>query len=203
MRTYLFLLFTMILSAAQATTIAPVNLEKTVKSSESAFEGTVKSVAVVQTPQGWGEEIVMTVSDPIFGKVKKDGEVRWIQYRVSEELRLAGMPLFQEGQKRIVFLSGPGRGTEYRAPYALGYGNFYPAGEGKAANEFLNRGLFDGVDRKALAEKIAQADPKIQKLSAEEQKIATQSLETALDFAGGAPVSKSLLKRAAKALKAN
>ncbi|MEO8376986.1 MAG: hypothetical protein ABI579_04885 [Candidatus Sumerlaeota bacterium] len=141
-----------------ATTVAPTNLAKIIKYTENGFVGTVKSVEVVQTDNGWADKVTAEIGQNVLGTAQGGQTIVWYQARMSEKFPIAGMPKYEIGGEYLIFLAGRGRGTDFQAPYALGQGCFKVTrgadGSVSAKNENGNTNLMRGLDAKKVADTV-------------------------------------------------
>ncbi|PKO17604.1 hypothetical protein CVU37_08975 [candidate division BRC1 bacterium HGW-BRC1-1] len=201
---------TLLVSAAgiaNAVSMLPVNLAQIVENTEKAFVGTIQSVEVVETPNGWAEKVTATVKEAVLGEVKAGDTVSWLQYRMGEVARLAGMPKYAAGEEHLIFLAGKGLGTDFQAAYGLGQGSFrvhrnVDTGEAFVRNEFMNSQLFKGVDTEALATAIVDNDPVQRRLTASEKTRVTTRRAAQLTLQNYGASDLDGIKAAAQAMKA-
>src|SRR3954466_14776379 len=102
-------------AVANAVSMQPANLGLIVQYTENGFVGKAVSSTPVQTSQGWADEIVFEVTDPIIGKVHKNEKVTWRQVKSGENIPLAGMPSYQPGSEYVIFLTAKAPGSELQA----------------------------------------------------------------------------------------
>ncbi len=187
--------------------MVPVNLAQIVQYTEQAFVGTVLSSTTIQTPEGWGDQVVMRVTEPVLGAARAGEQVQWVQARSSEQAALPGMPQLQVGASHLIFLSAKVNGSPFQAPYALGQGTFAisqdeKTGESKARNDFMNQNLFVGLDTTAIAKAVVEADAASKGLGTAEKALRASQVHSNLQPGKSGSTSLAALKSAARTLKA-
>lgn len=190
-------------SAAFALSTIPVNLGLIVQFTENGFVGTPVSTEVVDTPQGWADKITFKVTEPIVGSAKKDDTVSWLQIRSSQNVPMAGMPKYTNGQEYAIFLAAKAEGSALQAPYALGQGTFKiernsATGAAVAVNSQGNASLFNNIDTQQLSVAIADNQPGTR--SPSEKAAKAQQIQGSLSSVGG-PINLDTLKVAAQTIK--
>jgi hypothetical protein len=195
-------------SVSFAVTMVPINLAQIVELSDKAFVGTVASVKVVKTENRWADEITVKVTEPVLGAVQAGDTVTWQQFRTNENIRLPGVPQYQEGGEYLVFLAGKATPRGFQAAVGLGQGSFRvhrntQTGQALARNEFMNAQLFEGLDTDLVAGAVVDQEPAAKSPSQEPraQKVKRVGVTLANRQAGASDLPS--LVAAAKAMKAN
>jgi len=165
----------MIASNLSATTLRPANFVEVVEKSSTSFHGVVSSVVEQESKLGPAELITVEISEAISGLDEKQKSVSWLQFKGDKKFRIPGMPVFQEGQEVIIFLSKSSETSDLQAPIALGHGVFRVAkdedtGKTYASNEFSNASLLKELDVGKLAAEVAKQKSAGKNLSDDEMK---------------------------------
>jgi hypothetical protein len=183
----------------------PANLGLIVQYTESGFVGKAVSTTQVQTSQGWADEIVFEVTDPIIGKLHKNEKVTWRQVKSGNSLPLAGMPSYQPGAEYVIFLTAKAPGSELQAPMALGQGTFSVSRDEKGAafarNDFQNASLLQDMDVDALSEAIVDDNSGGLPLQASDRAKKVVEVKSRLQNRQAEGTDLGTLKDAAKTLK--
>ena len=191
---------------AGATSLAPVNFAQIVEKTEKAFLCTIGTVELQQTSNGWADKVTVKVTESWIGSANAGDTVSWLQYRLSEDVPLPGMPVYKPGEEHLIFLSAKGLGTDFQAPYALGQGSFTvhrdkENGQAYVRNAFANQGLFSGVNTGELSAVIVDDQPSAKSSTAEAKAIEAKRVDSQLKSLRAGATELGALKNAALALK--
>jgi len=142
--------------AAHATKLKPQNLTQLIADSQSIVAGKVTRVTDGVAPNGMPyTEITISVSDSAKGELRGGKSFTFRQFGLLEPRKLpsgktliavtpAGFPRWTAGEQVIAFMHKPASRTGLQTTAGLAQGKLNVL-NGKVANEFGNRGLFEGV----------------------------------------------------------
>lgn len=195
-------------NVASALSMIPANLGLIVEHTESGFVGKAVSMTPTHTAQGWADEVVFEVTDPIIGNTKKGDTVTWFQARSAEKIPMPGIPAYAAGQEYVIFLTAKAPGSVLQAPMALGQGTFKVFRENAnapafARNEWNNGPLFSDMDTEALGAAMVDHAADARSLGADQRANRAKEMHGKLHSLRAGAIDLETLKTAAKALKAS
>jgi hypothetical protein len=142
--------------AAHAVKLKPQNLTQLIADSDQIFAGKVTRVTDGVTERGMPyTEITIAVADSAKGQLRGGKRYTFRQFGLLEPRKMAngrvlvavtpeGFPQWQQGEQVIAFLHRPATRTGLQTTAGLAQGKLTLL-NGRVANEFNNRGLFEGV----------------------------------------------------------
>jgi hypothetical protein len=142
--------------AAYAMKLKPQNLTQLIADSQSIIAGKVTRVIDGVAPNGMPyTEITISVSDSAKGELRGGKSFTFRQFGLLEPRKLPsgktliavtpeGFPRWAAGEQVIAFMHKPASRTGLQTTAGLAQGKLNVL-NGKVANEFSNRGLFEGV----------------------------------------------------------
>ena len=142
--------------AAHAMKLKPQNLTQLIADSQSIIAGKVTRVTDGVAPNGMPyTEVTIAVSDSAKGELRGGASYTFRQFGLLEPRKLPsgktliavtpeGFPRWAAGEQVIAFMHKPASRTGLQTTAGLAQGKLNVL-NGKVANEFSNRGLFEGV----------------------------------------------------------
>jgi hypothetical protein len=142
--------------AAHAMKLKPQNLTQLIADSQSIIAGKVTRVTDGVAPNGMPyTEVTLSVSDSAKGELRGGKSFTFRQFGLLEPRKLPsgktliavtpeGFPRWAVGEQVIAFMHKPASRTGLQTTAGLAQGKLNVL-NGKVANEFGNRGLFEGV----------------------------------------------------------
>jgi hypothetical protein len=140
----------------QAAKLKPQNLTRLIADSDQIVAGKVTRVTDGVSPGGLPyTEITIAVADSAKGELRGGKSYTFRQFGLLEPRKMPGgrvlvavtpegFPRWQEGEQMVAFLHRPAKRTGLQTTAGLAQGKLTML-NGRMANEFDNRGLFDGV----------------------------------------------------------
>ena len=142
--------------SAQAAKLKPQNLTRLIADADQIVVGKVTRVVDGVTPRGLPyTEVTIAVADSAKGELRGGKTYTFRQFGLLEPRRISanrvlvavtpeGFPRWQEGEQMVAFLHRPAKLTGLQTTAGLAQGKLTML-NGRVANEFGNRGLFEGV----------------------------------------------------------
>jgi hypothetical protein len=142
--------------AAQAAKLKPQNLTRLIADADQIVAGKVTRVTDGVSPGGLPyTEITIAVADSAKGELRGGKSYTFRQFGLLEPRKMPGgrvlvavtpegFPRWQEGEQMVAFLHQPAKRTGLQTTAGLAQGKLTML-NGRMANAFDNRGLFDGV----------------------------------------------------------
>ena len=146
-----------VVARSEATTLRPQNIVALINNSQMILAGRVESVSDGVSESGMPyTEVTLAVSEAVKGKAHGGSKYTFRQFGLLKPRKMPngktlvavapeGFPRWTTGEIVVAFMSRPASRTGFQTTAGLAQGKLNLL-NGRVANEFSNRGMFEGVE---------------------------------------------------------